>query len=58
MGGLTFLIRTWGGYPEGIAFAGLLMNALVPVIDRYLRPRIHGRDRRGRALDIPDGEGS
>ncbi len=58
VGGLTFLIRTWGGYPEGIAFAVLLMNALVPVIDRYLRPRIHGRDRRGRALDIPDGEGS
>jgi len=52
VGLLTFVIRSWGGYPEGVAFAVLLMNALVPVIDRYLRPRAHGRDRRGRPLDI------
>ena len=50
-GGLTFIIRTWGGYPEGVAFAVLLMNALTPVIDRYIRPRILGRDRRGAPLD-------
>jgi electron transport complex protein RnfD len=30
----------------------LLMNALTPVIDRYIRPRIYGRDRRGSALEI------
>ena len=58
VGALTFVIRTWGGYPEGVAFAVLLMNALVPVIDRYFKPRIHGRDRRGRPLDIADGEGA
>lgn len=48
---LTYVIRTWGGYPEGIAFAVLLMNALTPVIDRYVRPRILGRDWRGAPLD-------
>jgi RnfABCDGE-type electron transport complex D subunit len=50
-GFLTFVIRTWGGYPEGVAFAVLLMNALTPVIDRYIRPRILGRDWRGAPLD-------
>ncbi len=44
IGFLTFAIRTWGGYPDGIAFAVLLMNATVPMIDRYTRPRIYGRD--------------
>jgi electron transport complex protein RnfD/electron transport complex protein RnfC len=50
-GFLTFVIRTWGGYPEGMAFAVLLMNAMTPVIDRYIRPRILGRDWRGAPLD-------
>lgn len=50
-GFLTYVIRTWGGYPEGVAFAVLLMNAATPVIDRYLRPRILGRDWRGAPLD-------
>lgn len=50
-GALTYIIRTWGGYPEGVAFAVLLMNALTPVIDRYIRPRILGRDWRGAPLD-------
>lgn len=45
---LTWIIRTWGGYPEGVAFAVLLMNALTPAIDRLAKPRIYGRDRRGR----------
>ena len=38
----TWIIRTWGGYPDGIAFAVLLMNLAVPLIDRYTVPRIHG----------------
>jgi electron transport complex protein RnfD len=42
IGLLTFAIRTWGGYPDGVAFAVLLMNASVPLIDRYTRPRIFG----------------
>jgi len=49
---LTWVIRTWGGYPEGVAFAVLLMNSLTPVIDRYVRPRVLGRDCGGRPLDV------
>ncbi len=49
-GALVYAIRTWGGYPEGVAFAVLLMNAATPLIDHYLRPRIYGRDRNGRPL--------
>lgn len=48
---LTFVIRTWAGYPEGVAFAVLLMNSLTPIIDSYVKPRIYGRDRRGTPLE-------
>lgn len=47
---LTWAIRSWGAYPEGIAFAVMLMNAVAPLIDRATRPRIFGRDRAGRSL--------
>ncbi len=57
IGFLTWIIRSYGGYPEGMAFAVLLMNALTPVIDRFVKPRILGRDRRGKALDVPQGRG-
>ena len=50
---LIFVIRTWGAYPEGAAFAILLMNAATPLIDHYIRPRIYGRDRKGKPLEIP-----
>jgi electron transport complex protein RnfD len=33
---LVFVIRNWGGYPEGVAFAVLLMNLTVPLIDRHI----------------------
>ena len=39
---LTVLIRLFGGYPEGVAFAILLMNATTPLIDRYTQERIYG----------------
>jgi Na+-translocating ferredoxin:NAD+ oxidoreductase subunit D len=52
-GVLIFVIRTWGAYPEGAGFAVLLMNAATPLIDNYIRPRIYGRDRKGRPLEIP-----
>lgn len=58
IGFLTWIIRTYGGYPEGMAFAVLLMNALTPVFDRFVKPRILGRDRRGKALDIPESKGA
>jgi electron transport complex protein RnfD len=41
-GVLTVLIRLFGGYPEGVSFAILLMNAATPLIDRYTRPKIFG----------------
>lgn len=41
-GVLTVLIRLFGGYPEGVSFAILLMNGATPLIDRYLRPRTFG----------------
>jgi electron transport complex protein RnfD len=41
-GVLTWVIRTWGGYPEGAMFAVLLMNCTVPLIDQYCRPRVYG----------------
>ncbi|MBC7983335.1 MAG: RnfABCDGE type electron transport complex subunit D [Candidatus Obscuribacterales bacterium] len=45
VGALTYIIRTWGGYAEGVAFAVLLMNAAAPLIDRYTIPRIYGHPR-------------
>ncbi|MDP2901570.1 MAG: RnfABCDGE type electron transport complex subunit D [Methylovulum sp.] len=50
---LIFVIRTWGAYPEGAGFAILLMNSATPLIDHYIRPRIYGRDRKGKPLEIP-----
>lgn len=47
---LVYVIRTWGAYPEGLAFAVLIMNAAAPLIDHYLRPRIYGRGRDGKPL--------
>lgn len=39
---LTAIIRLWGGYPEGASYAILMMNAAVPLIDRYTRTRVYG----------------
>ncbi|MBD3321014.1 MAG: RnfABCDGE type electron transport complex subunit D [Chitinivibrionales bacterium] len=40
---LTFTIRKFGGYPEGVSYSILLMNLTVPLIDRYTRPKIYGK---------------
>jgi len=43
---LTYVIRVFGGYPDGVAFAVLLMNLCVPLIDHYTQPAIFGmKDR-------------
>jgi len=42
VGIITLVIRRWGGYPDGVAFAVLLMNMTAPLIDRYTRPRMYG----------------
>ncbi|PTT99704.1 electron transport complex subunit RsxD [Pseudomonas sp. HMWF031] len=39
VGLLTYLIRTWGGYPDGVAFAVLLMNLCVPALERLVASR-------------------
>ena len=42
IGVLTMVIRLYGAYPEGISFAILIMNAFVPILDRYIKPRRFG----------------
>lgn len=42
IGAWIYIIRTWGGYPDAIAFAVLVMNMAVPLIDYYTRPRTYG----------------
>jgi electron transport complex protein RnfD len=39
---LTSLIRTFGGYPEGVSYSILIMNLTVPLIDKFTKPRIFG----------------
>jgi H+/Na+-translocating ferredoxin:NAD+ oxidoreductase subunit D len=45
IGALVVVIRIWGGLPEGVMYAILLMNALVPFINRLTRPRVFGAAR-------------
>ena len=45
IGGTIFAIRTWGGYPDAVAFAVLLMNIAAPMIDHYSQPRVFGHRR-------------
>lgn len=52
VGLLTWSIRNFAGYPEGVAFAVLLMNSLTPIIDQYTRPRAFGRTRKGEPLPL------
>jgi electron transport complex protein RnfD len=42
-GMLTYLIRVFGGFPDGVAFATLLMNISVPIIDAYTQPKVFGK---------------
>ena len=42
IGVLVYVIRTWGGYPDGIAFAVVLMNMAVPLLDYYTQPKTYG----------------
>lgn len=38
-------IRRWGAYPDGVAFAILVMNMFAPLLDQYTRPRVFGHPR-------------
>lgn len=48
IGLLAVTIRIWGAYPEGMSFAILIMNAMVPLINRYIKPRKFGVVRRAK----------
>lgn len=42
---ITYLIRVYGGYPDGVAFAVIFMNICVPLIDIYTQPRVFGHEK-------------
>ncbi|MDO4758545.1 MAG: RnfABCDGE type electron transport complex subunit D [Rikenellaceae bacterium] len=42
IGVITMCIRLWGAYPEGMSFAILIMNACVPLINKYIKPKRFG----------------
>ena len=46
IGALVYIIRSWGGYPDGIAFAVVLMNIAAPLIDYYTQPKVYGDPNR------------
>ncbi len=45
IGVLIYIIRSWGSYPDGVAFAVLLMNMAAPLIDRYTQASVYGHDK-------------
>lgn len=55
-GALVYVIRTWGNYPDAVAFSVLLMNFAAPFIDYYTLPRTYGHARSKRATAVVDQE--
>jgi len=47
IGVITVLIRVWGAYPEGVSFAILIMNACVPLLNKYIKPNRFGEVKNG-----------
>ena len=45
IGVTIYVIRTWGGYPDAVAFSVLLLNIAAPMIDHYTQPRVFGQKR-------------
>jgi electron transport complex protein RnfD len=50
IGVLLYIIRTWGAYPDAVAFAVILMNFAAPFIDAYTQPRTYGHKKARRGL--------
>jgi electron transport complex protein RnfD len=50
IGIFIFVIRTWGAYPDAVAFAVLLMNFAAPFIDQYTQPRTYGHNQPKRGI--------
>jgi electron transport complex protein RnfD len=45
-GFLLYMIRFYGGYPEGVCYSIIIMNLFVPLIDKYVRPRFYGKQKK------------
>lgn len=52
VGILVYVIRAWGGYPDGVAFGVLLMNLAAPTIDYYTRSRTYGHRKAERGFKL------
>ncbi len=52
VGILVYVIRAWGGYPDGVAFGVLLMNLAAPTMDYYTRPRTYGHRKAERGFKL------
>ena len=50
IGAITVIIRLFGAYPEGISFAIIIMNAFVPLINKYFKPRRFGSPIKSKIL--------
>lgn len=46
IGLITSVIRLWGSYPEGVSFAILIMNAVTPLINNYIKPKRYGEKQK------------
>lgn len=53
IGALIYIIRTWGGYPDAIAFSVLLMNMCVPLLDYYTQPLVYGHQEDSDDQEFP-----
>lgn len=51
VGVLVYIIRTWGNYPDAVAFSVLLMNFAAPLLDNYTLPRTYGHDKARKATE-------
>lgn len=51
---LIFIIRSWGNYPDAVAFSVLLMNFAAPLIDNYTLPRTYGHQKPRKATEKKD----
>ena len=51
IGVLVYIIRTWGGYPDAVAFSVLLMNMFAPLIDHFTRPTVYGEQKQGEEIE-------
>ena len=52
VGIILYVLRAWGGYPDAMAFAVLLMNLAAPTIDYYTRPRTYGHRQAERGFKL------